>query len=67
MYLSVMDKKYFHVVFTFNPTLNSQKSKHILSNLQKKTSLKNIISKPEPSFSIFVKKMVHVFLKEQKD
>ena len=36
MYLSVMDNKYFHVVFTFNQTLNSQKNKHILSNLQKK-------------------------------
>ena len=35
MYLSVMDNKYFHVVFTLNQTLNSLKNKHILSNLQK--------------------------------
>ena len=35
MYLSVMDNKYFHVVFTLTQTLNSLKNKHILSNLQK--------------------------------
>ena len=35
MYLSVMDNKYFHVVFTLNQTLNSLKNEHILSNLQK--------------------------------
>ena len=34
-YLSAMDNKYFHVVFTLNQTLNSLKNKHILSNLQK--------------------------------
>ena len=35
IYLSVMDKKYFHVVSTLNQTLNSLKNKYILSNLQK--------------------------------
>ena len=34
MYLSVMDNKYFHVVFILNQTLNSLKNKHPLSNLQ---------------------------------
>ena len=36
VYLSVMDNKYFDVVFTLNQTLNLLKNKHFLSNLQKK-------------------------------
>ena len=44
MYLSVMDNKYFHVVFTLNQTLNSLKNKHILSNLQKKILFSQIFS-----------------------
>ena len=35
MYLSVMDNKYFPVVFILNQTLNPLKNKHSLSNLQK--------------------------------
>ena len=35
IYLSVMDNKYFHVVFNLNQTLNSLRNKHILSNLKK--------------------------------
>ena len=35
VYLSVMDNKYFDVVFTLNKTLNLLKNKHFLSNLQK--------------------------------
>ena len=33
MYLSVMDNKYFPVVFILNQTLNPLKNKHSLSNL----------------------------------
>ena len=35
MYLSVMDNKYFSVIFSLNQTLNPLKNKHSLSNLQR--------------------------------
>ena len=54
MYLSVMDKQYFHVDLILNQTLNSLKNKHGLSNLEKNFIVLTNFFYIDKLFSVFL-------------
>ena len=54
VYLSVMDNKYFDVVFTLNQRLNLLKNKHFLSNLQKNFVVLTNFSHTDQIFLVFL-------------
>ena len=54
MYLFVINNQYFHVVFALNQTLNLQKNKHILSNLQNIFCCFNKLFHTNKIFSVFL-------------